>query len=87
MSFLEKKQEWEEKWKMDAMPSFLNLLWRSKSTTSGTYSTRKTVIRYTCHATLEKLQVTIAIGEVKIKESSSGNLKIKIFQGPPPREN
>lgn len=35
----------------------------------------------------KNLQVTIAIGEVKIEESSLGNLKIQIFQGPPPTEN
>lgn len=32
-------------------------------------------------------KTNIVIGKVKIEESSSGNLKIKIFQGPPPREN
>lgn len=35
----------------------------------------------------KNLQVAIVIGEVKIEELSLGSLKIKIFQGPPPREN
>lgn len=72
---------------MNAMACFVNLLRRSRSTTSGTYSTRETVTHYTCQATLEKSQVAIVIGEVQIEESSLGSLKIKIFQGPPPREN
>lgn len=37
---------------------------------------------------LRKISKTnIVTGEMKIEEFSSGNLKIKIFQGPLPREN
>lgn len=77
----------KEKRKMDAMPSFVNLLQRSKSTTSATYTVQGNLL-LTIHIRQpwKNLQVTIAIGEVKTEESSLGNLKIQIFQGPS-REN